>query len=380
MPSGITVNGSRRRLRVAHVTWGLNVGGLEKLLVEFARHADRARFDLHFVSLTTRGTLADDLERQGWPVIALGDTGGLRPGLVLRLAQVFRRERVDVVHTHDDRPLFYGAAAARLARVQRVLHTRHGQQARNTPRQVLLFRLAARLADRVACVSDDTAALAVREGVAPGRVWTVPNGIDLTRFAYTGPAPGGPAVITARLSPEKDFETLLRAAAIAVRGKPSFRLEVAGDGACMPALKRLTAELGLGGNVRFHGAVHDVAGLLGRAGLFVLSSVEEGISVALLEAMARGLPVAATRVGGNAEVVRDGETGLLVPARDPEALARAMLRLLADPEEARRMGRAGRQRVEARFDVRRMVAAYEAAYLGHGGRGAGAKNALPGRG
>jgi glycosyltransferase involved in cell wall biosynthesis len=364
MPRGLTVNGSRSRLRVAHISWGLNVGGLEKLLVEFARHADRAHFDLHFVSLTTRGTLADELERQGWPVTALEEPGGLQPGLVLRLARLFRRARVDVVHTHDERPLLYGAAAARLARVPRVVHTRHGQKARNTRRQVVLFRLATSLADRVACVSDDAAALTVGEGVARRRVRTVRNGIDLTRFAYTGPAPDGPVVTVARLSPEKDVATLVRAAALAVRELPSFRLEVAGDGVCMPALRQLTAEMGLGGHVRFHGEVRDIPALLGRARLFVLPSVEEGISLTLLEAMARGLPVVATRIGGNPEVVADGETGLIIPARDPDVMARAMLRLLGDVEESRRMGRSGRRRVETHFDVRRMVADYEALYRG----------------
>ncbi len=363
MPTGTTRNGCRSRLRVAHVTWGLNVGGLEKLLVEFARHADRTRFELHFVSLTTRGTLAADLERLGWPVTALEEPDGLRPGLVLRLAQLFRGLRPDAVHTHDERPLVYAGAAARLARVPRVVHTRHGQKARNSRRQVFLFRVAAGLADRVACVSDDATSLTLREGVSPCRVVTVRNGIDLTRFAYTGPAPGGPVVTVARLSPEKDVATLVRAAAVAVRERPSFRLEVAGDGACMLGLRRLTAELGLGQHVLFHGEVRDVPALLGRAAVFALPSVEEGISLTLLEAMARGLPTVATRVGGNPEVVVDGETGALVPSRDPEALARALLRVLADPEAARRMGEAGRWRVEAHFDVRRMVAAYEAAYL-----------------
>jgi glycosyltransferase involved in cell wall biosynthesis len=366
-----------RRLRVAHVSWGLNVGGLEKLLVEFARHADRAHFDLRFVSLTTRGTLASDLERHGWPVSALEEPGGLQPGLVLRLAQLFRRERIDVVHTHDERPLLYGAAAARLARVPRVVHTRHGQKARNTRRQVVLFRLAASLADRVACVSDDAAALTLREGVAPRRVRTVRNGIDLARFAYTGPAPDEPVVTVARLSPEKDVATLVRAAAVAVRELPSFRLEVAGDGVCMPALRQLTAGLGLEEHVRFHGEVRDIPALLGRARLFVLPSVEEGISLTLLEAMARGLPVVATRIGGNPEVVADGETGLIVPAREPDIMARAMLQLLSDPEKGRRMGQAGRLRVETHFDVRRMVSAYEALYRSeplHAVNGAAAGN------
>jgi glycosyltransferase involved in cell wall biosynthesis len=367
MSSGTIGNGCRRRLRIAHVTWCLDLGGLEKLLVEFGRHADRTRFDLHFVSLTTRGVLAADLERLGWPVTALEEPGGLQPGLVLRLAQLFRGIRADVVHTHDDRPLLYGAAAARLARVPRVVHTRHGQMARNSRRRVLLFRLAAGLADRVACVSDDATSMAVREGVSPRRVLTIRNGIDLKRFAPTGPAPGGPVVTVARLSPEKDVATLVRAAAVAVRIMPSFRLEVAGDGACMPELRRLTAELRLAEHVRFHGGVRDIPAFLGRAALFALSSAEEGISLALLEAMARGLPTVATRVGGNPEVVRDGETGLLVPPRDPDALARAMLRVLGDPEAARKLGEVGRQRVETHFDVRCTVAAYERAYLGDSG-------------
>jgi glycosyltransferase involved in cell wall biosynthesis len=356
-------NGNGRRLRVAHVSWGLNVGGLEKLLVEFARHADRTRFDLHFVSLTGRGTLAADFEHLGWPVTALEEPDGLRPGLVLRLAQVFRKGGADVVHTHDERPLLYGAAGARLARVPRVIHTRHGQKARNSRRQVFLSRMAAGMADRVVCVSDDAAALTAREGVSLKRICTIRNGIDLTRFAYTGPSQNGPVVTVARLSPEKDVATLVRATAIAVREWPAFRLEIAGGGVCLPDLKRLTAELGLEEHVRFLGEVRDVPALLGRAGLFGLSSVEEGISLTLLEAMARGLPVVATRIGGNPEVVAEGETGLIVPARDPAALAQAILRLQRDADEGRQMGLAGRRRVEEHFDVRRMVAAYESLYL-----------------
>src|SRR3712207_678203 len=103
------------------------VGGLEKLLVEFARHADRDRFALTFISLSTPGDLAAEIEACGWPVIALGEPGGLRPRLVARLARAFREHAIDVVHTHNDRPLVYGPLAARLAGVRRVIHTKHGQ-------------------------------------------------------------------------------------------------------------------------------------------------------------------------------------------------------------------------------------------------------------
>src|SRR5947209_198050 len=152
-----TNNLRHRRLRVIHVTLGLEMGGQEKLLVEFARYADRQRFDLHFLSMSTRGRLADEIEVCGWPVTALEEPGGLRPGLVLRLARAFRRLGADVVHTHDDKPLLYGAPAARLARVPRVIHTRHGQSYFMRPRQARLMSLAARLADAFVCVSEESA-------------------------------------------------------------------------------------------------------------------------------------------------------------------------------------------------------------------------------
>lgn len=351
-----------RRIRVAHVALGLGTGGMEKLLVEFARHADGRRFELHFIALGAREKLADELEQCGWRVTALYEPPGARPGAVLRLATVLRRWRADLVHTHNTKPLLYAAPAARLAGVPRLLHTRHGQRFGARQRETLLFRLAARLADRVVCVSHDSARLSAEERLAPERIVTVWNGIDMGRFAYAGSAVGGPAVFVGRLSPEKDVATLLRATARVVREEDAFRLEIAGDGPCRDALERLSSDLGLGNHVRFLGEVRDVAALLGRASLFVLPSLTEGVSLTLLEAMARGLPVIATRVGGNPEVVVDGETGTLVAAGAVDELAAAMLRLFRDAETSRGFGRAGRQRVEQHFDVRRMVADYENLY------------------
>jgi glycosyltransferase involved in cell wall biosynthesis len=363
-------------LRVAHVTLGLEIGGQEKLLVEFARCADHSRFDLHFVALGGRGVLARDLEAWGWPVTALGEPSGFRPGLVLRLAGLFREQSIDVVHTHDERPHIYGAFAARLAGVQRLIHTRHhGMADRLTPRQTGLVRLASELTDRFVCVSADSAHQAGRQGVSPRTIRVLRNGIDLTRFdpAPTPSSPtcggregrgDGPVVVVARLSPEKDITTLLHAASLALREDAAFQLEIAGDGPCMADLRRTAGDLGLNDCVRFHGQVRDVPALLRRAGLFVLPSLTEGVSLTLLEAMASGLAVVATRVGGNPEVVADGETGLLVPPRDPAALAAALLRLRRDRCERRRMEKAGRRRVERCFDVRRMTTAYEKMYLG----------------
>lgn len=357
-----TFDRTKRRLRVVHVAPNLEMGGLEKLLVEFARHTDQTRFALRFICLGNRGVLADEIEKCGWPVTALGVPNGLHPGLVLRLARRLRRCRADVVHTHDDRAHLYGTFAGRLARVPRLVHTRHGRSPDLSRRQKILINTAARLIDCFVCVSEESARLAIQRGLPADRVRTIWNGIDVQRFRCVGSQPDGPAVLVARLSPEKDVETLLRAASLVIKTDPTFRLEIAGDGPCLKSLQKTTSELGLEGHICFLGQVHDVPALLARASLFVLSSLSEGISLTLLEAMASGLPIVATHVGGNSEVMIDGECGLLVPPQNPGAFADAVLRLRRDREASIRFGEAGRRRVESHFDIFRMISQYELLY------------------
>jgi glycosyltransferase involved in cell wall biosynthesis len=180
----------------------------------------------------------------------------------------------------------------------------------------------------------------------------------------------------ARLSPEKDIASLLRAVALVVPAAPDFRLEIAGDGPLRKELQQLAADLRLDRQVRFLGEVSDIPKLLGRSSLFVLPSQTEGISLTILEAMSRGLPVLATSVGGNPEVVESGTSGLLVPAGNPAALAHGLLRLWNNREEGRLMGRAGRRRVETYFDIRDMVAQYERLYLNSPLRKSAPENAI----
>jgi glycosyltransferase involved in cell wall biosynthesis len=353
----------RRPLRVAHITLGLDVGGQEKLLAEFARQTDRSRFQLFFVALTTRGRLAEEIEAEGWPVVALGGKPGFRPRLSWSIAKQLQHWRIDVVHTHDIKPLIYGAAAARMTGARRVIHTRHFAKLPTlSSRQNWLGQLASRMTDDYVCVSEESRRAALDEGVPERKLKVIWNGIDLQRFAYSGAQASGPAVLVARLSPEKDVATLLEATALVAAQEPGFRLDIAGDGPSAGELRQQVASLGLGGRVRFLGDVRDVPGLLARAKFFVLSSLTEGISLTLLEAMARGLPIVTTRVGGNAEVVKDGETGILVEAGKPDLLARAMLELTRSSDCCARFGKAGRLRAEEHFDVRRMVPRYEKLY------------------
>jgi glycosyltransferase involved in cell wall biosynthesis len=349
---------------IAHVSLGLDTGGQERLLVEFARCADRDRFDLTFVSLTTRGNLAGAIEEHGWPVVALDEPGGFRPSLVMRLRKLFRARGIQVVHTHDDRPLTYGVPAARLAGARAVHTQHHGYLGGQRFRHDLASSWIARMTTAFVTVSLDSARHHVKTGVPRSKIRTIWNGVDLDRFPQRGPAIGGPVVTVARLSAEKDIATLLRASRLVRDEDPAYRLEIAGDGPCREELVRLTHELEIGAAVKFLGEVRDVPSLLARASLFVLPSKSEGISLTLLEAMALGLPVATTAVGGNPEVVIDGQTGRLVRAEVPEELAAAILQIRRHVEDAQIMGRAGRRRVESCFDIRKMVSQYEGLYLG----------------
>jgi glycosyltransferase involved in cell wall biosynthesis len=351
------------RIRVIHVSVGLNMGGMEKLLVEFARHADRSRFDLKFVGLTTKGEAARQIEELGWPVTTLGISPGVKPAVFVQLVRLFRQAEANIVHTHNTKPLLYAVPAAHLAGVGQIIHTRHGQNYGITRRQHYLLDFMAVWADRIVSVSNNGMKLTLAPKLPGERIVTIENGIDLSLFPASIPQPAGPIVFVGRLSPEKDIATLLRAVAIAIGQEPTIRLHVAGAGPCLSELQTLSEELGISRHVEFLGQTNDVAGLLAGASMFALSSITEGISLALLEAMSRGLPVVATAVGGNTEVVVDGETGLLVPPQSPAELAAAILTLYRQPDLARQMGALGRKRVEARFDSRMMVARYESLYL-----------------
>jgi glycosyltransferase involved in cell wall biosynthesis len=365
--AGATRAGASPRIRVAHVAPGLAVGGLERMLVDLARHSDRSRFELSFIAIGENGAMGQELAALGHSVTALGKKAELDPSLCLRLRRHLLESGAEVVHTHNNTALVYGAVAARLVGARQIIHTRHGVEPVSR-KAAALIRLIARSVNRLVCVSEDNAGLALNEGMPSDRLQTLLNGIDVQAFPYRGPSSGGRLVTVARLSPEKDIGTLIRAVAIARSSRQDLRLDIVGDGPCRDQLETLSASLGLNDAIRFLGERYDVAEVLPSASLFILPSLTEGISLTILEAMSIGLPVVATAVGGNLEVVVDGVTGRLVKPGDPEALAQAICHVLAAPGAARRMGRLGRERVEANFDIRRTVRQYETLYTSVSGR------------
>ena len=360
-PVVATANKVGQPLRVCHVSLTLKTGGLERLLADIARHYDSTRCQPEFLALNEVGRFADVIRDAGCRVHTLKPSG--RIGQLRQMVRLFRAGQFDVVHTHNTYPHIYGSLAARLASVPLVINTRHGQRAGHGWKSRTQFRWASHLVNRIIAVSDDAAQLCIKaDGVDRRKVIRIWNGIDIDDFTFAGPATSNTAISVARLSAEKDFPTLLRAVAIAIQDIPDLVLKLVGDGPERARLEGLAQELNLTQHVEFLGERQDVPALLTQAGFFVTASLTEGISLTLLEAMAVGLPVIATSVGGNSEIVQAPQTGRLVSAGDPVGLAAAMVSMCRQPESWLQMGRAGRERVEKNFEVRRMVSDYEQLY------------------
>jgi sugar transferase (PEP-CTERM/EpsH1 system associated) len=352
-------------LRVTHVVTTLAIGGLEKVVLDLVRGRTQPAFDARVLCLDSGGVLQRDFAAAGVPVEVVGIRGSV-PQRIWRLARRLRVLRPDVLHTHNPQAHLHGAWAAKLARVPVVIHTRHGQDRVDRPALAVLSRVATAWTARFVAVSEASAGMSRElEGVPPSKLLVIHNGIDLERFPARGTAPAASrsrAVTVGRLDPVKDHASMLRAVRIVGDRIPDFRLDIVGDGPCRTELEELRTALGLNDRVRFLGYHADVAPFLSGADLFVLSSVSEGISIALLEAMASGLPAVATDVGGNREVILDGRTGHLTPAGSAEALADAIVRIASDPDAMERMGRASRRRVEEEFNLRQVVTRYEELY------------------
>jgi glycosyltransferase involved in cell wall biosynthesis len=351
------------------------VGGAELLAARLAR---RMRDDFRFVfaCLDEAGPLGEELRADGFPVHVIGRRPGLDLGCPLRLARLLRREGVDVVHAHQYTPFFYGLAARLRGPRRPILFTEHGRHQPDHPRRkrIAANRLLLSRRDRVVGVGAAVRqALITNEGIPARRVGVLYNGIDVGVYS-AGSDPvaarrelgAGPddfvLVQVARLDYLKDHATAVRTLARVVGEVPRARLVLVGDGPERPAVEAQVRELGLGDRVRLLGSRGDVARLLHGADLFLLTSVSEGIPLTVLEAMAAGLPVVATDVGGLREVVEDGSTGFLAPARDDAALAGLVRTLANDRGLCRRMGEAGRERAGRLFDESRMCADYAKIY------------------
>ena len=371
---------------IAHVLHRLDRAGAEVLAADLARGL-RDQFDFVFLCLDGLGALADELSEDGFIVEALDRQPGLDRALAKRLRDHLTHHKVDLIHAHQYTPFFYsalsrGILSKKLPGVP-VLFTEHGRHVpdKRSLKRILANKLLLKNNDQVTAVSAFVKrALMRNEGVAANRIDILHNGIDPTPGSLPANADDQalreqarkrlnisqdrPLVMqVARLHPVKDHGTALRAWSIVHQQMPDAILLFVGDGPERENLETLTKTLGLQSAVQFLGSVNNARQLIPAADICMLTSLSEGLSVTLLEAMAAGKPIVATDVGGNPEAVIHGKTGLLAPSRDPEAIANSILQLLPNaPYTNRTLGIAARQRLLDSFTAEKMYRRYAQHY------------------
>ena len=364
-------------MKVTHVVENLARGGLERMVVDLARTQRASGWDVQVACLFDRGLLADELEADGVPVHACGKRGGADIGALLRLRERLRARQHGVLHTHNAAAHYHAVVACGGLRFARTINTRHSMS-RLGPRSRAewLYRRSLHRTDAVATVCEAARRGFSEQGVRPrGALLAVPNGIRVDAFDTASAArrqalaraldlgPDARIVGTVgRCVPVKDQASLLRAFARVLSQEPCAALVVVGDGPSRPRLEALAGSLGVAARTRFLGDRSDVPALLPGFEVFALSSRSEGYSLALLEACAAGLPIVATDVGGNGEIVAAGHNGLLVRAGDPAAFAAALLELLGDAAAAVSMGRHGRAWAEGEASLQAMETRYARLY------------------
>lgn len=360
---------------VVHLIYRLDFGGLETLLVERINRMNPAAYRHAIVCLAGfDARFASRIARPGVELVDLEKRPGLSPGTHLRLWRVLRRLRPAILHTYNLAAVEYGPVGL-LAGVRVRVHGAHGRDAGDPDgtnrRHNLLRRLVAPFYD--ALYANSGAMLGWMRtviGVPEHKSCLLANGIDTDAYRCRGRAGGsaGPIVIgtVGRIDAVKDHPTLVRAFMLLRDRLPHLRdrlrLAIIGDGPHLPDLRALVASSGIADVCWLPGARADIPEVLGGFHAFALSSIAEGMPTAVLEAMASGLPVAATAVGGVPELVEEGVTGHLAPASSPGALANALEPYVTDPLLAARHGQAGREKVVRCHGMAAMVAGYETLY------------------
>ena len=375
--------GSQRPLRIAMMIETDGPGGAEVMLVQLAEELRRRGHVVTPVGpLRGEGWLSGRLRSLGFDRRTFHLRRPLDPVCAIELTRMLRELRIEVVHSHEFTMAVYGCAAARWLGVPHVV-TMHGNESvMEVWRRRFALRWSWRNSRAFVAVSDHgRTQMQTRLGLPEDGVRVIPNGVparpgdrERTRRKLGVDDDEVLILTVGNLRRRKGHAVLIQALAELQRagcGAP-FQLAIAGDGRQRENLTQLTRELGLGERVHLLGHRDDIPDLQAAADIFAMPSYWEGMPLAILEAMIIGKAIVASRVGGIPEILREGESGLLVPAGDPLALAGALRRLIEDPAQRERIGAAARQSAEADFHVSVMADRYEHLYRSPGGgRGAG---------
>jgi len=372
-------------LRILHVINSFDIGGNERFVVELLRRLDRAEFDQE-VCVPDRGRdytfdLKQICESLDLPIHVIEARHNLDRRIGRELRTLMRARGYDVVHTHLVLSQFWGRRAALAVGVGRILSSEQNAYRFKVwpPFRWVEQRLTRRTERVIACSEHVRTHLVRRVGLRPEKVALVYNGVDTELFAPAAPDDAQRAAVRAELgfgpdetligtvghlNRQKGHDVLIEALAHVLRREPAARIVIAGRGPLRKRLEALASDHGVASKVRFAGLVSDVPRLLRAFDLFAFPSRWEGFGIALIEAMAAGLPVVASRTGGITEIVEDGVSGLLVAPGDAGGLAATLARVLRGPDTAGELARNGLARVRERFSLARTVERMAAIYRG----------------
>ena len=362
-------------MRITFVATGLDFGGAETQLVRLAEAIKKRGWQVGVISMLPPAAFAEELEEAGIALATLNMRSGVPdPRAIAGLAKILRRWQPEVVHSHMVHANLLARVARLFCRIPVLISTAHSISEGGRCREIA-YRLTDPLADMTTNVSRAAVARYIQAGVAPKKkIAFIPNGVDTSTFKPNEAA--GRRVrdeldvresfvwlAVGRFEVAKDYPNMLRAFKEVALKRPEAVLLLVGQGSMREETGKIAEELGLKDKVRFLGVRRDVPEVMNAADAYVMSSAWEGLPMVLLEAAACGLPIVATDVGGNSEVVQNKESGCIVPSRDTGALAGAMLRLTAYSQaERRRMGEAGRGHIEAHYSLERVVDRWEELY------------------
>jgi len=361
-------------VKVVHLVEDMKVGGAERVIASIARGLDPGRYAPEVWCLARGGAVADELAAEGRRVRVLDIATYRNPANFLRLARLLSREGVALLHAHGYYGGVLGRVAGRLAGLKAVLYHVHSTHWCLDRRHKLIERALSRWTDRIVCCSEAVRRFVVEEErVAAAKALVVHNGVDVAAFDASGRRAAARmelgispdafvAGVLGRLAEVKGHRFLVEAAGSLAADLPGLRLLFVGDGPLRGDLAGQAEALGIRDRVIFAGERPDVPRFLAAMDALLLPSMSEGLSVALIEGMASGLPAIGTDVGGNPELIADGESGILCKPADPASLAAALRRLVLDEGLRRAMGEAGRRIARERFSLAGMMGKIEALY------------------
>lgn len=358
LPDSTAKASNRCPARLVFLLQDLRFGGTQRQTLELVRLLDPRRFQAEVWLLCAGDDLAPLARQHGIPLVWLSRSPTVGPGSLAHLWRRLRSGPPDLLLPLTVVPNIWGRVLGRLARVPRIAGNCRGGGAPERQHERRLWRLAHHLFSNSQVLKTR---LVNRYGIPEHRITVIPNGVDTDFFRPPAVPPAAPAVVLAvgRMVPEKDHDTLVQAFGLLAEDHPQAELWLVGEGPRRAAVQDLARRCLAPGRVRFLPGQADLRPLLHRASLLVLSSVAEAFPNVVLEAMAAGLPVVATRVGGVPEMVIPGATGWLVEPGNPPALAAAMSQVLGDAATRQAFGRAGRARAVREFSLETMVRRYE---------------------